>query len=201
MLLRGLVLGPAPLQVYAWQLRITPPMSFASLLLKRAIRFRGKGALMFEIGFSEIILVAIVALLVFGPDKLPGLARDIGLWTGRIRRMINSVQQDVQRELSRADELKRLVEEQQNILDRHIIIDDTTPAVPITGKPVSTPTPTPTTTPATEAPFQPALSAKVADAPVVLTPGVTQPNPEPIPEQHALPLGAPVDVQTKQTNK
>ena len=150
---------------------------------------------MFEIGFSEIILVAIVALLVFGPDKLPGLARDIGLWTGRIRRMINSVQQDVQRELSRADELKRLVEEQQNILDRHIIIDDTTPAVPITGKPVSTPTP------ATEAPFQPALSAKVADAPVVLTPGVTQPNPEPIPEQHALPLGAPVDVQTKQTNK
>ena len=148
---------------------------------------------MFEIGFSEIILVAIVALLVFGPDKLPGLARDIGLWTGRIRRMINSVQQDVQRELSRADELKRLVEEQQNILDRHIIIDETTPAVPVTGKPVATP--------ATEAPFQPALSAKVADAPVVLTPGVTQPNPEPIPEQHALPLGTPVDVQTKQTNK
>ena len=57
---------------------------------------------MFEIGFSEIILVTIVALLVFGPDKLPGLARDIGLWTGRIRRMISSVQQDVQRELSRA---------------------------------------------------------------------------------------------------
>ena len=149
---------------------------------------------MFEIGFSEIILVAIVALLVFGPDKLPGLARDIGLWTGRIRRMVSSVQQDVQRELSRADELKRLVEEQQNILDRHIIIDDTAPTVPVTGKP-ALPAPA-------ETPFQPALSAQVAaDAPVVSTSAVTQPNPEPIPEQHALPLGTPADVQTKQTNQ
>jgi sec-independent protein translocase protein TatB len=148
---------------------------------------------MFEIGFSEIILVAIVALVVFGPDKLPGLARDIGLWTGRIRRMVNSVQQDVQRELSRADELKRLVEEQQNILDRHIILDDTAPTVPVTGKPA---TPAPADTPS-----QAVLPAQVmADASVIPAVAVTQLNPEPMPEQHALPLGTQVDVQTKQTN-
>lgn len=146
---------------------------------------------MFEIGFSEIILVTIVALLVFGPDKLPGLARDIGLWTGRIRRMINSVQQDVQRELSRADELKRLVEEQQNILDRHIIMDDILPTVPVTGKPVVSALP--------EASSQSALPTQViANTAAVVAPGIAQPNPEPAPQQHALPLGTPVDVQTKQ---
>lgn len=146
---------------------------------------------MFEIGFSEVILVAIVALVVFGPDKLPGLARDIGLWTGRIRRMINSVQQDVQRELSRAEELKRLVEEQQNILDRHIILDDSAPTVPVTGK---TAAPAPLETPA-----QAALPLQVAaDAATIPAPAVMPPNPEPMPEQHALPLGTQVDVQTKQ---
>ena len=129
-----------------------------------------------------------MALLVFGPDKLPGLARDIGLWTGRIRRMINSVQHDVQRELSRADELKRIVEEQQNILDRHIIIDDLMPTVPVTGKPVPT-----------EISPQSALPVQVSvDVPVVSAPAITHPNPEHMPEQHALPLGTPVDVQTKQ---
>ena len=90
---------------------------------------------MFEIGFSELVLIAVVALLVFGPDKLPGLARNVGLWTGRIRRMVNSVQQDVQRELSKVDELKRLVDEQKNILERHAIIDEASLNVPITGKP------------------------------------------------------------------
>ncbi|MBI3774498.1 MAG: twin-arginine translocase subunit TatB [Gammaproteobacteria bacterium] len=148
---------------------------------------------MFEIGFSEIILVAIVALVVFGPDKLPGLARDIGLWTGRIRRMINSVQQDVQRELSRADELKRLVEEQQNILDRHIILDDSAPTVPVTGK-VAPPVPA-------EAPPQAALPTQaVTHEPITPLPAAAQVNPEPLPEQHALPLGTPVDVKTNQAN-
>ncbi len=143
---------------------------------------------MFEIGFSEIILVTIVALVVFGPDKLPGLARDIGLWTGRIRRMISSVQHDVQRELSRADELKRLVEEQQNILDRHIILDDSAPTVPVTGKVAATAAP-PSAPPAQE----------TAEAPAVPALASTQPHPEPLPAPLAQPVGTPVDVQTNQT--
>lgn len=148
---------------------------------------------MFEIGFSEIILVAIVALVVFGPDKLPGLARDIGLWTGRIRRMVSSVQQDVQRELSRADELKRLIEEQENILDRHIILDDSAPTVPVTGK-VAPPAPA-------EISPQAALPTHVvANESSTVPPAAAPLNPEPLPEQHALPLGTPVDVKTNQAN-
>ena len=39
---------------------------------------------MFDIGFSELLLVGLVALLVFGPDRLPGAARMAGLWVGRL---------------------------------------------------------------------------------------------------------------------
>ncbi|HQC72842.1 MAG TPA: Sec-independent protein translocase protein TatB, partial [Candidatus Competibacteraceae bacterium] len=52
---------------------------------------------MFEIGFWELVLVGVVALLVVGPEKLPGLARTAGLWLGRARRMIAEVKADVDR--------------------------------------------------------------------------------------------------------
>lgn len=101
---------------------------------------------MFEIGFSELMLVGVIALLVIGPEKLPGLARTVGLWTGRAKRLIGSVQQDVQRELAKADELTRLLEEQKNIVERHMILDDSKFTVPMMGKsadalPGATPTP------------------------------------------------------------
>ena len=46
---------------------------------------------MFDIGFGEIALVGIVALLVVGPKKLPEIARTAGKWIGKTRRMIDSV--------------------------------------------------------------------------------------------------------------
>ncbi|MCM2321560.1 MAG: Sec-independent protein translocase protein TatB, partial [Pseudomonas sp.] len=39
---------------------------------------------MFDVGFSELLLVALVALLVLGPERLPGAARTAGLWIGRL---------------------------------------------------------------------------------------------------------------------
>jgi sec-independent protein translocase protein TatB len=54
---------------------------------------------MFDIGFWEICLIAVVALLVFGPEKLPGAARTAGLWVGRARRFIGTVKQDIDKEL------------------------------------------------------------------------------------------------------
>lgn len=60
---------------------------------------------MFDLGFSELILIGIVALLVLGPDRLPGAARVAGLWVGRIKRGFNSVKEDVERELG-ADEIR-----------------------------------------------------------------------------------------------
>ena len=61
---------------------------------------------MFDIGFSELILIAVVALLVLGPDRLPGAARVAGLWLGRIKRSFNSIKEDVARELG-ADDIRR----------------------------------------------------------------------------------------------
>ncbi len=54
---------------------------------------------MFDIGFWELCLITVVALLVFGPEKLPGAARSAGLWVGRARRLVATVKQEVDREL------------------------------------------------------------------------------------------------------
>jgi sec-independent protein translocase protein TatB len=54
---------------------------------------------MFDIGFWELCLIAVIALLVFGPEKLPGAARSAGLWIGKARRVVSSVKQEIDREL------------------------------------------------------------------------------------------------------
>ncbi|MGV6476157.1 Sec-independent protein translocase protein TatB [Azotobacter vinelandii] len=61
---------------------------------------------MFDIGFSELLLVGLVALLVLGPDRLPGAARTAGLWVGRLRRSFNTLKSEVEREIG-ADEIRR----------------------------------------------------------------------------------------------
>lgn len=54
---------------------------------------------MFDIGFSELVLVGIVALLVIGPDRLPETVRTAAMWLNRIRRGFNEMKQEVQQEL------------------------------------------------------------------------------------------------------
>jgi len=54
---------------------------------------------MFDIGFWELMVVAIVVLLVVGPERLPGLARDAGFWVGKIRRFINHTRREIESEL------------------------------------------------------------------------------------------------------
>ncbi len=61
---------------------------------------------MFEVGFSELLLVALVALLVLGPERLPVAARMAGLWVGRLKRSFNSIKDEVARELG-ADEIRQ----------------------------------------------------------------------------------------------
>ncbi len=60
---------------------------------------------MFDIGFWEITLIMLVTLVVVGPERLPKLARTLGAWVNKGRRMISDVKAEVDREL-RADELK-----------------------------------------------------------------------------------------------
>jgi sec-independent protein translocase protein TatB len=80
---------------------------------------------MFDIGFGELVLVAVVALLVIGPERLPGVARTAGMWIGRARRFISSVQADINAEISKTEELKRLLDEQGKLKAMHDIIEET----------------------------------------------------------------------------
>lgn len=61
---------------------------------------------MFDVGFSEIVLILVVALVVIGPEKLPKVARTLGLLTGRVQRYAASVKADVERELRNEEILK-----------------------------------------------------------------------------------------------
>lgn len=62
---------------------------------------------MFDIAFSELVVIGIVALVVIGPEKLPKVARTVGLLLGRVQRYVNNVKSDISREL-RFEELQRL---------------------------------------------------------------------------------------------
>lgn len=61
---------------------------------------------MFDIGFPELLVVGIVALLVIGPDKLPETVRTIALWVGRIRRTLSDIKSEIENEIG-ADEIRR----------------------------------------------------------------------------------------------
>lgn len=62
---------------------------------------------MFDIGFSELLVIGIVALVVIGPEKLPKVARTLGHLLGRAQRYVNDVKSDINREIQ-LDELKKL---------------------------------------------------------------------------------------------
>mgnify|MGYP000866629187 FL=1 len=65
---------------------------------------------MFDIGFSELMVIGVVALLVIGPEKLPKVARTLGHLLGRAQRYVNDVKSDINREMQ-LDELKKLQSE------------------------------------------------------------------------------------------
>jgi sec-independent protein translocase protein TatB len=62
---------------------------------------------MFDIGFSEFMLIAVVALIVIGPERLPKVARTLGHLFGRMQRYVSDVKADISREME-LDELKKL---------------------------------------------------------------------------------------------
>ncbi|TPG79206.1 Sec-independent protein translocase protein TatB [Pseudomonas arsenicoxydans] len=126
---------------------------------------------MFGISFSELLLVGLVALLVLGPERLPGAARTAGLWVGRLKRSFNAIKQEVEREIG-ADEIRRQLHN-EHILSleqeaRKIFTptqQEPTPVQPVAEPTIPAPTTaaTPafatsqTTTVAEPAPIKPAL--------------------------------------------
>ena len=67
---------------------------------------------MFDIGFSELVVIAVVALIVIGPERLPKAARTMGHLFGRLQRYVNDVKADINREME-LDELRKLQKEVQ----------------------------------------------------------------------------------------
>jgi len=61
---------------------------------------------MFDPSFFELIIICVVALLVLGPDKLPGAIKTLGLWIGRMRRSFNNIKREIEQEVG-ADEIRR----------------------------------------------------------------------------------------------
>ena len=134
---------------------------------------------MFGISFSELLLVGLVALLVLGPDRLPGAARTAGLWIGRLKRSFNTIKQEVEREIG-ADEIRR------QLHNEHILSMEREAQkllAPLTGQnppqetpppaaespAPSVPTPPPTSTPA-DAAAPPAVAASTPPSPPSETP-------------------------------
>ena len=67
---------------------------------------------MFDIGFSEIVVIGVVALVVIGPERLPKTARTVGLLFGRLQRYVSEVKADISREME-LDELRKLQRDMQ----------------------------------------------------------------------------------------
>jgi len=69
---------------------------------------------MFDLGFSQLIVIALVLLVVVGPERLPGVARTAGHLLGRVQRYISDMKADIRREMQ-FDELKKLQQQAQTL--------------------------------------------------------------------------------------
>ncbi len=72
---------------------------------------------MFDVGFTELVLIGLVALLVLGPTKMMEVARFSGRWAGRLRRQFQDVKEDIDRELQLEDMRRRLADEERALRD------------------------------------------------------------------------------------
>jgi sec-independent protein translocase protein TatB len=92
---------------------------------------------MFDIGFWELCLIGVVALLILGPERLPTVARTAGLWIGRMRRFMADVKADIDKELKSEElrtfkdigaDLKNAARELDDVsseLNTNVVSDDT----------------------------------------------------------------------------
>jgi len=67
---------------------------------------------MFDIGFTELLVIGVVALIVIGPEKLPRMARTVGHLAGRLQRYVSDVKADINREIE-LDELRKMRDSMQ----------------------------------------------------------------------------------------
>ncbi|NWC94588.1 MULTISPECIES: Sec-independent protein translocase protein TatB [unclassified Pseudomonas] len=148
---------------------------------------------MFGISFSELLLVGLVALLVLGPERLPGAARTAGLWIGRLKRSFNAIKQEVEREIG-ADEIRRQLHnehilslEQETRKMFSPVQENPAPVEPVAEHSIAPPA---ATAPAPVAEPVPAAEPAPA-APVTPTEPAPTPAVSPAPHDPTLPPRAP----------
>lgn len=73
---------------------------------------------MFDIGFFEIIVIALVALVVLGPERLPVAIRTLGLWTGRFKQRYRVIRQEFEREIG-ADDIRQQLHNEEIMRSLH----------------------------------------------------------------------------------
>lgn len=141
---------------------------------------------MFGISFSELLLVGLVALLVLGPERLPGAARTAGLWIGRLKRSFNSIKTEIERELG-ADEIRRqlhnehilsLEQDARKLLDPHSA-NQAPPSIhtPSSGVPTAPPAPPAVPISATQASPEPDSNSAPGPQPAHRAPEDSKPAP------------------------
>ena len=78
---------------------------------------------MFDIGFSELVLLAVVALVVLGPEKLPHAARMAGAWLGRLRRTVIGIQAEIEKEVAAQEMRERIQKEIERLKASGNLVD------------------------------------------------------------------------------
>jgi sec-independent protein translocase protein TatB len=114
----------------------------------------------FDVGFSELVVIGLVALIVLGPKRLPEVARAAGRWTARLRRFIDDTRREIDREIKDAD-LAALKEVHREIVEtRDLLSKSASELVPALSEPVALESTAKASiagsTPAPEAPIKPA---------------------------------------------
>ena len=71
---------------------------------------------MFDIGFSELLIIAVLTLIVMGPERLPETVRTIALWFGRLRQFLSAARTEIEDEVG-VDELRRQLHNEQLMRD------------------------------------------------------------------------------------
>lgn len=76
---------------------------------------------MFDIGFTELLLIGVVALVVIGPERLPKVARTAGQWLGKLNRYVSQVKQDIDRDM-RLEELRKMQQDMKDSAQKYEIM-------------------------------------------------------------------------------
>jgi sec-independent protein translocase protein TatB len=79
---------------------------------------------MFDIGFAELVIIAVVGLLVIGPERLPGTIRTASLWLNRLRRSFNDIKREIEQDLHNDGVMQDLKRTRADLQDQTRAISD-----------------------------------------------------------------------------